>query len=86
MGLCCFIFEQRADDRDRTRAVAKDLATGQRKRRVRGVVADAPTAPDEIVRTTGLTAASVAAALAELELLGLIAQADGRYREVMTQT
>jgi hypothetical protein len=39
VGLRCFVFEQRADDRDRTRAVAKDLAAGQRKRRVRRVVA-----------------------------------------------
>jgi DNA processing protein len=58
----------------------------ERLERVRVVVADAPIAPDEIVRETGMTAASVAAALAELELLGLIAHADGRYREVMNQT
>jgi hypothetical protein len=32
-----------------------------------------------------MTAAAVAAALVELELLGLITHADGRYREVMPQ-
>jgi DNA processing protein len=47
---------------------------------IRAVVADAPTAADEVVRRTGLDAARVAAALAELELLGVIEQADGLYR------
>ena len=53
---------------------------------IRAVVADAPADADEIVRRTGLDAAQVAAALAELELLGVVAQAEGRYREVMAQT
>jgi DNA processing protein len=48
--------------------------------RVRSVVDDAPAGADEIVRRTGLAAAHVAAALAELELLGLIGRADGVYR------
>jgi len=39
MGLRCFIFEQWANDGDRARAVAKDLATRQRKRSVRGIIA-----------------------------------------------
>jgi DNA processing protein len=47
---------------------------------IRAVVADAPTGADEVVRRTGLDAARVAAALAELELLGVIEQADGLYR------
>jgi len=47
---------------------------------IRAVVADAPTAADEVVRRTGLDAARVAAALAELELLGVIEQADSLYR------
>ncbi|HEX7525108.1 MAG TPA: DNA-processing protein DprA, partial [Gaiellaceae bacterium] len=51
--------------------------------RVRAVVADAPVGADEIVRRTGLDAGEVAAALVELELLGLVGQADGVYREVM---
>jgi DNA processing protein len=50
---------------------------------VHAVVVDAPAAIDEIVRRTGLAAGQVAAALAELELLGLVAQADGLYRGVM---
>ncbi len=51
--------------------------------RVRAAVAAAPAAVDEIVRTTGLDAGAVAAALAELELLGLVTGGDGVYREVM---
>jgi DNA processing protein len=54
--------------------------------RVRAAVADAPAAADELIRRTGLSAGQLAAALVELELLGLIAQANGLYREVMTQT
>jgi predicted Rossmann fold nucleotide-binding protein DprA/Smf involved in DNA uptake len=52
---------------------------------IRAVVADAAADADEIVRRTGLDAAGVAAGLAELELLGVVEQADGRYREVMRQ-
>jgi DNA processing protein len=47
------------------------------------VVADAPTAADEVVRATGLPPGVVAAALAELELAGIVAHADGLYRVVM---
>jgi len=39
-----------------------------------------PAAVDELVRASGLTAAEVAAALAELELAGVVAEGDGRYR------
>jgi DNA processing protein len=53
---------------------------------VRAIVTDAPSAPDEIVRATGLTSAAVGAALSELELLGLVAATDGLYRAVMPQT
>ncbi len=52
---------------------------------VRAVVADAPAAADEIVRRTGLEAGVVAAALAELELIGVVLQADGLYREVVVR-
>ena len=52
---------------------------------VRAVVADAPAAADEVVRRTGFEAGAVAAALAELELLGVVVQAEGLYREVMPQ-
>jgi DNA processing protein len=47
------------------------------------VVADGPAAIDEIVRRTGLTAGAVAAALAELEVSGLVTTGDGLYRGVM---
>src|SRR5262249_6007759 len=53
---------------------------------IRSLVADAAADADEIVRRTGLDAAQVAAGLAELELLGVVEQAEGRYREVMRQT
>ena len=55
----------------------------KRLARVRDAVADAPAAADEIARATGLAPAEVAAALAELELLGVVQEADGLYREVM---
>jgi len=48
--------------------------------RVRAVVADAPAAADELIRRTGLAPGELAAALAELELLGLVTQAEGLYR------
>jgi DNA processing protein len=50
---------------------------------VRSVVADAPSAADDVVRRTGLDPAATAAALAELELLGLVAQSEGLFRVVM---
>ena len=53
---------------------------------IRAAVADAPAAVDELVRRTGLAPGDVAAALAELELLGLVGEADGLYREVMRRT
>jgi DNA processing protein len=59
------------------------VALDRRLEGIRSIVADASTDADEIVRRTGLDAAQVAAGLAELELLGLIELADGRYREVM---
>jgi DNA processing protein len=54
-----------------------------RLERVREAVAAAGCSADEVARRTGLDAAAVAAALAELEVLGAVAQADGVYREVM---
>lgn len=50
---------------------------------VRAAVADAPVSADQIARLTGLPAGAVAAALAELELAGVVTQSDGLYREVM---
>jgi DNA processing protein len=49
---------------------------------VLNALADRPAGADELVRATGLDAAMVATALAELELLGAVAQADGLFRGV----
>jgi len=49
---------------------------------VHSAVVDTPAGVDDLVRRTGLGAGHVAAVLAELELLGLVAQADGLYRGV----
>jgi DNA processing protein len=46
------------------------------------VLADRPAGADELARTTGLDAAAVATALAELELAGAVAEADGLFRGV----
>jgi DNA processing protein len=47
---------------------------------VRDAVAAASATADEVARATGLAAADVAAALTELELLGVIEEVDGVYR------
>jgi predicted Rossmann fold nucleotide-binding protein DprA/Smf involved in DNA uptake len=41
---------------------------------------DAPADADDLARATGLDAAAVAAALAELELAGAAVEAEGVYR------
>lgn len=51
---------------------------------VHAAVVDAAATVDDLVRRTGLDAAWVAASLAELELLGLVTQADGRFRGVIS--
>lgn len=53
---------------------------------VRRLVADGAVSADELVRRSGLEAGAVAAALVELELLGLVVHADGLVREVMRET
>jgi DNA processing protein len=47
---------------------------------VRAAVADTPLSVDELALRTGLDPGDAAAALAELELLGLVSESDGRYR------
>jgi DNA processing protein len=42
-----------------------------------------PSTADELVRTSGLAPAEIAATLAELELAGLVAEGDGLYRRVV---
>jgi DNA processing protein len=49
---------------------------------VHRAVADTPAPADDVARRAGLAAGEVAAALAELELLGLVREADGVYRAV----
>lgn len=46
-------------------------------------LADGAASADELARATGLEPGPLAAALAELELAGLISEADGGYRVVM---
>jgi DNA processing protein len=53
--------------------------------RVLEAVAREPSGIDGLIRETGLDAAAVATALAELELLGAVAEADGLYRGVRPQ-
>ena len=48
--------------------------------RVLDLLADAPGGHDELVRSSGLAASAVAAALVELELAGLATEADGIHR------
>jgi DNA processing protein len=48
--------------------------------RVHELVADAPTTADELAQATGETAGTIAAVLAELELLGVVEGVDGLYR------
>jgi DNA processing protein len=50
---------------------------------VRSAVADAAATADEVAQATGESARVVAAALAELELLGVIEEVDGVYRAVV---
>ncbi len=47
------------------------------------LVAAEPRAPDQLVRVTGLDAATVAGALVELELAGAAIEADGLYRSAL---
>jgi DNA processing protein len=55
---------------------------GEPAQRVLAALAREPAAADELGRATGLDAAALATALAELELAGAVAEADGLYRGV----
>jgi len=59
---------------------AKSAPLEPRVEAIRAAVAEAGATADELVRATGVSAAEVAAALAELELLGAVTQEEGRYR------
>jgi predicted Rossmann fold nucleotide-binding protein DprA/Smf involved in DNA uptake len=49
---------------------------------VLAALANEPAGADQLIRDTGLDAPAVATALAELELAGAVAEADGLYRGV----
>ncbi len=57
-----------------------DPVLGDIQRLVFGHVREAPREADDLVRTTGLGAAAVAAILTELELIGLVTEEEGLYR------
>jgi len=59
-----------------------DLDLGKDAAAVLEVLAREPAAADELGRATSLDAAVLASALAELELAGAVAEADGLYRAV----
>jgi DNA processing protein len=65
------------------RAEATPLDLGGPASEVLAALAAQPAGADELVRATGLGAASVATALVELELAGAVAEAEGLYRGVM---
>ena len=58
---------------------------GETPRRVLEALGREPSGVDGLVRETGLDAAAVATALAELELAGAVAEAEGLYRGVRPQ-
>lgn len=62
-------------------AVVPDL--GRAGERVLARLRDSPATADELARATGTGTAEVAVALTELELAGLVAEAEGRYRVVV---
>jgi predicted Rossmann fold nucleotide-binding protein DprA/Smf involved in DNA uptake len=64
-------------------SAAPNAALDPRLETIRAAISSAPVTADELVRSTGVCAGEIAAALAELELLGAVVQHDGVYREVM---
>jgi DNA processing protein len=68
---------------DAVSAPALELA--ETPARVLAALASEPRGIDGLIRETGLDAAAVATALAELELVGAVAEADGLYRAVRSQ-
>jgi len=58
-------------------------ALGERLEAVRAAVADAPATADEVARALGVGSGEAAAALAELELLGLVSSSEGLYRSAV---
>jgi DNA processing protein len=63
-------------------AARREGSVGETAARVLAVLSAEPAGVDDLVASTGLEAAVVATALAELELAGAVAEADGLYRGV----
>ena len=63
-------------------APASAVELGEHAAAVLAALAEEPAGADELGRQTGLDAAALAMALAELELAGAVAEADGLYRGV----
>ena len=55
---------------------------GEHATAVLAALAEEPAGADQLGQVTGLNAAALATALAELELAGVVAEADGLYRGV----
>jgi len=66
-------------------AQPQDELFGEAAARVLTALSTEPAGVNDLVSTTGLDAASVATALAELELSRVVAEADGLYRAVRPQ-
>ena len=62
---------------------AKTPSLGPEASAILTVLAKQPAGADELSRATGLGAAAIATALAELELAGAVVEADGLFRGVM---
>ncbi len=71
------LFGLAASQRPPTPAIGADAAAVLER------LADGVASADELARAAGLEPGQLAAALAELELAGLVAEADGRYRGVV---
>jgi DNA processing protein len=63
-------------------SLAPELRLGEAARTVLDALELEPAGVDELTRSTGLDAAAVAVAIAELELAGTVAEAEGLYRGV----
>jgi predicted Rossmann fold nucleotide-binding protein DprA/Smf involved in DNA uptake len=64
---------------------APEPELGKVPARMLEALAREPSGIDGLIRQTGLDAATVATALAELELVGAVAEVDGLYRGVRPQ-
>ena len=62
------------------RATARPVPVSPAEEDLLRVLADAPSSADELARVCGLASGDIAARLVELELAGLVSQADGVYR------